>query len=329
MFDRLWVCGWVVVAALVAGEVGEGRTGLARAESQDGKPAVLSGKILRSNGAPVAGAKVTLHEALGGEPPFETRVLAEMTSAEDGAYRFSVSVGEGPERDSPYGTVVVQKEGSSIGWATWPDMRLDRQWDIALTEPRDLAGTVVDVQGRPVDSATVFAVGGQFERRPSQVGPMEYLYTGVARRLLTATTDAAGKFTIRGLPTDGKFELAAMKAGYGTAYTWKPERPAERGLLLVPGRTDIRMVLPPEARIEGKVVEEGSGKPVTGIEIAALGWRTDRLLLPHARSVRCRWGLCLRGIVAGRVRFCACRSHAIGRPTGWLARSHRRCRPAR
>jgi hypothetical protein len=38
--------------------------------------------------------------------------------------------------------------------------------------------------------------------------------------------------------------------------------------------------MPPEAKIEGKVVEKASGKPVAGIEIASLCWRTSRLLWP-------------------------------------------------
>jgi protocatechuate 3,4-dioxygenase beta subunit len=284
MSGRSVVCVGVVAAVLVAVNarevVGEQKTvGPAHLEELV-QPAVVSGKILRSDGGPVAGAKVTLYEPLVTEPPFEIRVLAETTSADDGTYRFAVAVGSADGEGPTYGTVVARKEGLSIGWASWPDRRLDRQRDITLTEPKDCAGTVVDGQGQPVEGAKVFAVGGQYERRPAQVGPPDYLYTGVARRLLTATTDAAGKFTVRGLPAAGRFELAATKAGYGAAYTWKPERPAEQGLLLVPGRTDLRMVMPPEARIEGKVVEKGSGKPIAGMEIASLCWRTSRLLRP-------------------------------------------------
>ncbi len=275
MCGRLSVCVYVVVVALFTVDARELRAGEAA------KPPVFSGKILRSDGGPVAGARVTLYEPVVTEPPFEIRVLTETTSADDGAYHLSVTLGGARDGEGPtYGTIVVQKEGLSIGWASWPDPRLDRQRDIALTEPKDFAGLVVDVQGQPVDGATVFAVGGQYLRRPSQVEPTDYLYTGVARRLLTATTNAAGKFTVRGLPAAGRFELAATKAGYGAAYTWKPERLPEQGLLLVPGRTDIRMIMPPEARIEGKVVEKGSGQPIAGLEIDSLCWRTSRLLRP-------------------------------------------------
>ncbi|MBM4024396.1 MAG: carboxypeptidase regulatory-like domain-containing protein [Planctomycetes bacterium] len=281
MFGRSWVCVGVVVAALAAVEVLGGMTGQAGAERRSDEPAVFSGRIFRSNGSPVAGANVTLHEALVGKPPFETRILAETTSTQDGAFRFRVSVEDAPDRDGPpYGTVVVQKEGLSIGWASWPNVHLDRQRDITLTEPKDLAGTVVDAQGQPVESAAVFAVGGQYLRRPSQAEPAEHLYTGIARRLLTATTDAAGRFLVRGLSAEGRFELAAKKAGYGVAYTWKPERPPETELLLVPGQMDLRMVLAPEARIEGQVVEKASGQPIANVEIAALCSRTSRLLWP-------------------------------------------------
>jgi protocatechuate 3,4-dioxygenase beta subunit len=286
MRGRSSVCVSVIVAALVAADarelVGQAESaGRVRSEAPLGMPAVFSGKIVGSDGRPVAGAKVTLYEPRGSEPPYETRVLAETTSADDGTYRLALAGGDGMEGDGPtYGTVVVQKEGLSLGWASWRDPHLDRQWDIALMEPKDLAGTVVDGRGRPVEGATVFAVGGQYEKPRSQAEPAEYLYTGVARRLLTATTDAAGRFFVRGLPAAGRFELAAQKAGYGPAYTWTAERPPERGLLLVPGRTDIRMVLGSEARIEGKVVEKASGRPIGGVEIAAWCWRTNRLLWP-------------------------------------------------
>lgn len=274
MRDRWPVCVCIVIVALSAIGAQEAKA------DQFTKPAVFSGKILGSDGGPVAGAKVTLYEPVVTEPPYEIRVLAETTSADDGAYRLAVALSRADGEGPAYGTVVVQKEGLSIGWASWPDRRLDRGWDIILTEPKDFAGMVVDGQGRPVAGAAVFAVGGQYEKQPARAGYPEYLYTGVARRLLTATTDAAGQFTVRGLPAAGRFELAATKAGYGPAYTWKPERRAEEGLLLVPGRTDLRMIMPAEARIEGKVVEKASGRPIAGIEIDTLCWRTSRLLRP-------------------------------------------------
>ena len=311
MRSRSSVWMWGLVAALATVDARE------LGAEEAAKQAVFSGKILRSDGGPVAGAKVTLYEPLVAEPPFEIRVLAQTTSADDGTYRFSIAVGGADGEGPTYGTIVVQKEGLSLGWASWPDPRLDRQRDITLTEPKDFAGIVVDGQGRPVDGARVFVVGGQYERRPAQAGFPEYLYTGVARRLLTTTTDATGKFTVRGLPVTGRFEVAATKAGYAAGYTWKPEMRPEERLLLVPGRTDLRMVLPPEAGIEGKVVEKASGKPIAGIEIGSQCRRTSRLLRPEPVRSDAEGTFVIGGLLADE--YILRLADPPGRPADWAA----------
>jgi hypothetical protein len=205
MWCRSFVCVCVLVTAPVAFD--------ARELTADpvAKAAVFSGRIVRSDGGPVAGAKVTLHEALVGEPRFEIRVLAETTSAADGAYRFSIAVGDTPGREGPpYGTIVAQKEGLSIGWASWPNLHLDRKRDIALTEPKGLAGTVVDGQGRPVPDAGVYTVGGpsdgQKDRQTRTDGEGRFRLEGLCAGLvrLQASAQIEGAALYANLNTDGR-----------------------------------------------------------------------------------------------------------------------------
>jgi protocatechuate 3,4-dioxygenase beta subunit len=231
----------------------------------EAKPITFSGKVIDSNNQPIQGAKVSAYEftegALNGT--FKVRLLEEATTGPDGTFSFKAD--SGPVHAET--TLVARKPGLAMGWALHPTRDTDKQRDIILGQPKQMSGVVVDANNKPLDGATVFVTSGTFGESEDVsrllIGPL-------ACRLLTAQTDTQGRFAINDLPDDATFELGVRKPGYGTITTIDRTRMGRRNQYAAE-QTDIKLVLRVEARIEGVIVERGSGKPVEGIPVVLRG----------------------------------------------------------
>ena len=84
---------------------------------------------------------------------------------------------------------------------------------------------------------------------------------------LIRKTDARGRFTYDNLPADARAELLVSAPGHATLFTLLPNA-REMGQYEA-GRTDIRIALPPEGRVEGTVVNKATGLPVVGVKVMA------------------------------------------------------------
>ncbi len=223
-------------------------------------PIPVAGKVTNSRGGPVEGAKVTVYQMIyteTGSPPM-TEVLGQKNTGADGTFTLTVT----PKPDSyVYGYVVARKEGLALGWIMWRAQARE-QLDIPLGEPKDLAGQAVDEQGRPLADVDVRITMGMMGR------PEERRHLSFPG-FLTAKTDGNGRFVFAAMPAEATFELWAEKPGRATVGTF--DRMTYRGVRyqFSPGQTGIRLTLPPEARIEGLVVEKESGKPAAGVKVMA------------------------------------------------------------
>jgi len=220
----------------------------------------VAGKVTNSQGGPVEGATVTLYQMIYTEmtPMPTTEVLGEKDTGADGTFTLTATPRPDPYQ---YGYVVARKDGLALGWAMWR-IQAREQLDITLGEPKDLAGEVVDEQGRPLAEADVRIAMGMMGK------PEERRYLS-SPGFLTAKTDANGRFVFANMPAEATFELWAQKAGRATVGTF--DRTTYRGTRyqLSPGQTGIKLTLPPEARIEGVVVQKDGGKPVGGVKLMA------------------------------------------------------------
>jgi len=220
----------------------------------------ITGKVTNSQGGPVDGAKVTLYQMIYTETASmpTTEVLGEKDTGADGTFTLTVTPKLAP---SVYGYVVVRKEGLALGWIMW-QAQTKEQLDIPLGEPKDLAGQVVDEQGRPLADVDVHIAMGMMGKPDER---RHLAFPG----FLAAKTNANGRFVFAALPAEATFELWAEKPGRATVGTF--DRMTYRGVRyqFSPGQTGIRLTLPPEARIEGLVVEKESGKPAAGVRLMA------------------------------------------------------------
>ena len=221
------------------------------------------GRVLDSRGQPIADVSVALYrpndDASGGLPRVER--VREVTTGLDGAFAFTA---DGDWGSSGYGSIVARKEGFALGWADWNLLQGRQQSDIVLGEPKELSGIVVDEGDSPVVDAEVGIGAAMGGRRYQQT-----LTFHVASEFMTVRTDSTGRFVFLNLPAGATCELFARKPGRATICTYDPLTYSGDKYQFSPGQAGIKLTLPVEARIEGKMVEKAGGTPRAGVQVTA------------------------------------------------------------
>jgi protocatechuate 3,4-dioxygenase beta subunit len=235
------------------------------------KKITCSGKVVDDANKPVAGAKVTLYQLMpdvGGQERKKATTEEQITK-EDGSFSFSAETLA--DKQYQFAMLIARKEGFAIGWDNW-DMRKDKTTMLPMSKPYTLRGIVVDDANKPVVGAEV-RISMLLLGNP-QSGPEKcrYLVSIEPLDLLVTTTDASGIFVFNNIPAEAKAEFTVKKAGMATISTFKPQQSPNYASNYNPGQytvqsKDIRIVQPVEARIEGKVVEKGTGKAIGGVRL--------------------------------------------------------------
>jgi protocatechuate 3,4-dioxygenase beta subunit len=255
----------------------------------------LSGKVTDFSGQPVEGAKVMLCQLSYGSNAYlpKARIVDEKSTGAEGTFAFTTA--KDTELDE-VGSVIARKEGLALGWGKWMEMRADQHVDITLGEPKSLTGQVVDEKEQPVADAEVGMAMAMLGRPEDQ----RYWTDWLAPGLLKVRTDDAGRFLFANMPAEATCEFFAGKLGRATICTFDVSSyRGEKGRFSV-GQTGIKLTLPPEAVIQGIVVEETSGRPVGGIQVQALSeQQRGAIPPPEAVSSSGEGAFRLRGLAPG------------------------------
>ena len=227
-----------------------------------------SGKVVDDNSKPVAGVKVTLYQFVSDDIGQEVKQASaeEQIIGPDGAFSFI----EQTQTDGRYHTciLVAAKEGFAIGWDRWP-MQEDKVTVLPMGKPYTMSGLVVDEGGKPVEGAEVRISTLAMEWPQTGIQGRRYLSGSEKFDLLTTTTSASGAFKFVNMPAGALPEFIVEKAGKASVRTANPGISSSGynfGQWTVQSK-DIRIVLPAEAKIEGKVIEKDSDKGVGGVKL--------------------------------------------------------------
>jgi len=245
----LWVC-----LAIVVGVAG-------RAAAEDAKEITCTGKVVDAQKKPLEGAKVALYVYTRQINSFSYGIspAEQVTTGSDGGFSLSVLA----DSDNYInGYVIAEKEGFALGWSRWDMRKGSVELELELGVPNTLAGVVVDENDKPVPAAQV--------RIYMLLKNKQYLISPFAPTLLSTDTDAEGKFAFANLPLETKADFLVGKKGYANINSWT----TSSRLNYAVGQTDIKLVLPVEARIEGIVVEKKTGKSAAGIRLIV--WEKNR-----------------------------------------------------
>jgi len=231
--------------------------------AQEANKISCAGKVINAESEPIAGAKVMLYE-MGIDPAIfkvELKQSDEMITKADGAFRFTVEASQSTTR--AMALIVAERKGLALGWANW-ELKEDIEVEIKLDQAKILAGMVVDEVDNPVVGAEVRVLVLLMGEAPRP----RYLIGVEPVDLLLTMTNEQGKFSFNNIPGDATAEFLVKKPGRATISTFDPS--GGTTLHYAPGQTDIKLVMPVEARIEGIVVEKARGKPVGGIRLIVM-----------------------------------------------------------
>lgn len=84
----------------------------------------------------------------------------------------------------------------------------------------------------------------------------------------TTQTDANGRFLFNNVPEDATADFGVKAPGRALIWT-TCDSGLGQGEQFTAGRTDIRIVLPPEGCIQGRVIKKETGEPLAGVQLLA------------------------------------------------------------
>ncbi len=219
--------------------------------------------VLDSNARPLADAEVALYEKLYNYSSGEeyTKLLGQIKKTDmEGCCVLNAKISSQRNRNV---FIVVRKKGLAVGWDVLNYSRSDEpqgNFNIILESPCVLAGIVVDEAGNPVAGAKVQAVP-----KTSYLRRLEQRPVLAPEQWFTTQTDAKGNFSFHNFAADVSADLWVRAPGWSSVYQYTTHWTSSCGFEA--GRTDIRLVLPQEVAIRGRVVDAESGSPVAGAHV--------------------------------------------------------------
>ena len=216
----------------------------------------LVGQVIDDGGAPIPGARVALRTATGGA----MRLMRAMRGddGQDGPEAYSDNDGFFELRNVEPGSFDLEVSASGFTTATMAGVEVPEGHDlvdagsVALDPGVELAGRVVDAQGRPIEGADVWAVAGNPMNRMR-------LRFGGASGEPAARSAADGYFALPDRRAGERVDLRVRRTGYSAEVLSGVE---------VPPVEPVEVVLGPASSLSGQVVD-ARGEPVPSARVFA------------------------------------------------------------
>jgi RNA polymerase sigma factor (sigma-70 family) len=186
------------------------------------KTTEIQGRVLDPDGKPKAGAKLLMLEEGG-----NIRQLG--TTEADGRFRVAVP------NEAKASHLLAQAEGFGIDFVDFPRGDAKKPIDLRLVKDHAIRGRIVNTEGKPVAGARLalmnlgvyadnsmdsFLVAWKKRHFMSGLpGGVKHIWSG-AEKLFAATTDAEGRFVLRGLGDERLVQLRLSGAGLAEDNLW-------------------------------------------------------------------------------------------------------------
>ena len=241
----------------------------------------LVGRVVDEKNRPLAGAKVLACEMkTKAQDIREYHQLGAAVTGADGRFNFDPWPGASPA------TVVATKEGRCLDWADWSSGQTGERI-LQLGRAATIEGEIVGEDGKPVAGASVDALllleAPRFRR----------MLAPFPGNTLAVRTDAQGQFRFANVPEGATVGFDVSAPGRARALM-EPR--------FLPGQEGLRFVLPLEGRLEGVVVDKGSGQPLADVSLFAIRRVTSGL--PQAWAKTDKQGrFSMAGLSGGKYRI--------------------------
>lgn len=245
MSTRMISC-WLILVS-VFGSVG------LNAEAQQS----CIGRVVDDSAQPLSGVTVTLYTwtvSRTGQPGGLT--TTSQTTDQDGSFVFSAPAAQQADDGRQQALVLARKDGFAMAWDGW-NTKEDLASVLKLTKTASVGGKVVSDDGRPVTGAEVELVHFSVYRKIYV--PQASLVPGFSTK-----TGTDGSFSFGDLAEETTTEFLVRAQGCATVCTYDPCSSTGG---FSPGQAGIRIVMAPEAKIEGKVIDKATGKGAGGLTV--------------------------------------------------------------
>jgi protocatechuate 3,4-dioxygenase beta subunit len=244
--QRWWLAVLAGMALWAAGHVSA-----AAAET-----ACCTGMTVDERGSPVPGATVELYCVRvlpGGLVP---TLICAATSDAGGSFRLATTPPRLPSRFG-YLEVLAENAGYGLGWERW-EPGTPTRCKVVLHQPVTLNGRITDADGRAIQDADVSIAWINFP----EAGALHCIWGRLSAQRFSTRTATQGQFRFEQIPQKGRPAVFVQKAGWAGQF-WSQDEAAEP----TGDDREVRIVLQPEARVEGRVVEKATGRPIGGIRL--------------------------------------------------------------
>ena len=206
------------------------------------------GQVLGAAGQPAEGAEVLAYrlERSKTDTTESYRQAASAAIGADGMFDLG--------RSASRLLLLARKDGAGMTWRHWSPGEAIVQ--LRLSEPAEVSGQVVDEDGKGVADATV-ALSASLKKGDAWVGVV-----AEPPPPLTTKSDADGRFRFPAIPKGALAEFLVEAPGKARLTTF-----GRRGMNAVAPATGLRLTLGPEARLEVRVTDRQTGKPVTDVTL--------------------------------------------------------------
>jgi beta-lactamase regulating signal transducer with metallopeptidase domain/protocatechuate 3,4-dioxygenase beta subunit len=275
-----------------------------RPTAADGAPLLtVFGRVVDSDGKPVAGATVYLREwstyRVSSEPYNRNLndILATTKTDAAGTLRFenvpSKKLHEQWVSQNPWDVVVVARP-YAVAWRHLSAPRDTRPLEIKLAAGATIRGRITDPQGRPVANAkaTVLGISALGSDWHPPFDDPETLDLQLSRLCPTAKSDAEGQVIIDGLPRDALLGVEIRHPDLHRQFVHVATTDGPQADMEIPEHAKGNRIVspkvfsvtfsakldPPAPRIVGRLVAADSKRPLAGArvdELQALGTLTD------------------------------------------------------
>ena len=244
--------------------------GPAAAAENEPEKLTFSGRVVDTDGAPVADAEVRYAVSFyplegGAESGYSTYPAPEYVARteEDGTFRFELLPSRfkwihlSSEKIWNCLHIAVTHPDYAIWWQELP-FQSTADIEIQLETPGIISGKVMNEAGEPIQNAEV-QIQHFFDGKLIQEETVGDLMPDALSQAVK--TDANGEFVLRSLPQGATADLNVQGPGY-----------AKRERHRVPvGTEELEFRLKRESRIEGRLTYAGTGKPVKDAGVALEG----------------------------------------------------------
>ncbi len=227
-----------------------------------GRGIIVTGKVVDYLARPVADAEVVVVEnGQDTKTQLQDARVCGPIQRTDGKGLFAVKADIENMRNV---FVVVRKTNLALAWDRAPIMAENANeihFNLVMEKPTLLTGLVVDSSGRPVVRATVRAVP-----KTCYLSSLSQSPVSLPQEWLSTQTGADGKFRFNIFSADVSCDFWVQAKSHHCVYTFTTN--------YLPGcgyevwRSNIRLVLPKERPVRGRVVEKDTDTLVADVELA-------------------------------------------------------------